>query len=562
MLDFDFNAVLDALLSDLPFDLYWYDKTSTGGSVCSGYGIGASGNSQDGFYLYLSTTPILTMYVSVNYAVNKEQYKTTEVDSSKIATVNTAITNAQSIANAHKNEELVTMLTSYKNEICNLVDYDHDAIAAPKAPYGDPWQLIHVFDGVSSTKVVCEGYSKAFKYLCDLSGMTNATCLIATGTMAGGTGAGGHMWNVINMDDNRSYMIDVTNCDIGAAGYPDKLFLKVPASGSYSTSYVFSTGSSSNITYTYDEDTIATIPEKYLTLSTTAYTGPINSDDLNRVMSSSVTFNGEIGLNFYLKIPDAVVGNGVITILNGANGEKKKTLLLSDKDTSGRYKLTYLLNSIQMNTNVSLVLKNTNGDILDLYNSKNAQFENNIFNYSVLKYLQVLEIMDNENYSNLAKAMKNYGAYAELFFIGSTAIPHTNPTSVTADELVEYKMNKNGTISDDINVTGMSLIFDDKTDAKVFFTASNGLNGHTFVLDGVNVTPVFNGTKYFIKVNSVPSNRLKETHTLIIDDYVVTFSAMTYAYSVLNYSGSSEYLISLCRALYDYSNAAEKCFGT
>lgn len=30
----------------------------------------------------------------------------------------------------------------------------------------DPWQLIHVFDGDTTTNVVCEGCSKAFVYTC------------------------------------------------------------------------------------------------------------------------------------------------------------------------------------------------------------------------------------------------------------------------------------------------------------------------------------------------------------------------------------------------------------
>ena len=34
-------------------------------------------------------------------------------------------------------------------------------------PYGDPWQLIYVFDDDPDTNVVCEGYAKAFKYEAD-----------------------------------------------------------------------------------------------------------------------------------------------------------------------------------------------------------------------------------------------------------------------------------------------------------------------------------------------------------------------------------------------------------
>ena len=57
----------------------------------------------------------------------------------------------------------------FKNEICNLVDYNNAAAdSSTQTAYGDPWQMIWVFDENAETKVVCEGYSKAFQYLCDL----------------------------------------------------------------------------------------------------------------------------------------------------------------------------------------------------------------------------------------------------------------------------------------------------------------------------------------------------------------------------------------------------------
>ena len=49
--------------------------------------------------------------------------------------------------------------------------------------------------------MVCEGYSKAFKYLCDLSQFDgDVVCRIATGAM----GAGPHMWNVSRWGTERT----------------------------------------------------------------------------------------------------------------------------------------------------------------------------------------------------------------------------------------------------------------------------------------------------------------------------------------------------------------------
>ena len=110
---------------------------------------------------------------------------------------------------------------AYKEYICAQTAYDHNAADDKTTPYGNPWQLISVFDGDSGTNVVCEGYSKAFQYLCDLSKLD---CISVSGVMAGGTGAGGHMWNVVALKGN-NYLVDVTNCDTGTVGAPDRLFL-------------------------------------------------------------------------------------------------------------------------------------------------------------------------------------------------------------------------------------------------------------------------------------------------------------------------------------------------
>ena len=37
-------------------------------------------------------------------------------------------------------------MESYKEEICDLTSYNYDAVK-PGVAYGDPWQMIYVFDG-------------------------------------------------------------------------------------------------------------------------------------------------------------------------------------------------------------------------------------------------------------------------------------------------------------------------------------------------------------------------------------------------------------------------------
>ena len=203
---FSLNNILNALLNDCPFDLYWFDKTQ---GVAMGYKVSSNGYSATIFDIKF------TFAVSENYRTgdNTVTYDVGKVTIAReTAAQVVAVNGAKTAANK---------LKAYKEYICNAVSYNYAAVNNNSTPYGDPWQLIYVFDGDSTTNVVCEGYAKAFQYLCDLGGLD---CISVSGIMSGGTGSGGHMWNVVTLG-GRKYLVDVTNCDSGTAGAPDLLFL-------------------------------------------------------------------------------------------------------------------------------------------------------------------------------------------------------------------------------------------------------------------------------------------------------------------------------------------------
>ena len=167
-------------------------------------------------------------------------------------------------------------LDAYRKYITDAVSYNDDAAATTyTGGYGDPWQLIYVFDGDSTTNVVCEGYAKAFQYLCDLttSFTGDVTCALVTGNMAGGTGAGRHMWNVVHMEEGKNYLVDVTNCDEDTVGAPKQLFLW-GGTGTVADGYTFISESGQTVNYTYDKETLDNYEEAGLKLSALAYTPP------------------------------------------------------------------------------------------------------------------------------------------------------------------------------------------------------------------------------------------------------------------------------------------------
>ena len=197
--DWDITNVSKALLADCAYELYWYDKTQ-GVSVPS-YTIAppASGGTATQSYT-------VKFYVAKAYsAANAVK---TYVTRSDLSAVNAAVSKAGNIVTTYAGKSDDEKLDGYFAEIRTLVDYNYDALAEGTL-YGDPWQMIYVFDNDPTTKVVCEGYAKAFQYLCEKSS-PQIKCYNVTGKMNGGD----HMWNVVEQGGTR-YLVDVTNCDDG-----------------------------------------------------------------------------------------------------------------------------------------------------------------------------------------------------------------------------------------------------------------------------------------------------------------------------------------------------------
>ena len=266
------DALLQRLLSEMPYELYWFDKTE-GMRTSYEYMTELVGEN------LVVENPVISMTVSKDYAVGNAE-GTYVVDTARTtAKVNAAVSNAKALVAGKASLNDYNKLDAYRKYITDAVSYNDDAAATTYAGgYGDPWQLIYVFDGDSTTNVVCEGYAKAFQYLCDLTANAGGfkdesiSSALVTGMMTGGTGAGRHMWNVVTID-NKNYLVDVTNCDEDTVGAPKQLFLwggtRTVADG-----YTFTSESGQTVNYTYDKETLDNYEEAGLALSASAYKPP------------------------------------------------------------------------------------------------------------------------------------------------------------------------------------------------------------------------------------------------------------------------------------------------
>ena len=262
---FNLDALMQRMLSEMPYELYWFDKTE---GIGMSYGVSLSGEILTVKNLKLS------MYISQAYAKINEggaTYDPLTADTAKTSAAKRAAENATQVVAANTAKSDHEKLKAYLDYIKDAVSYNNEAANNNATPYGDPWQIIYVFDNNHLTNVVCEGYAKAFKHLCDLSSFSESDlfCSLVTGTMTVGTSAGPHMWNIVTIG-GRNYLVDVTNRYADTVGVPDKLFLCGAAENEPGKKYTATAGSQS-IVYEYDADTLSDYASSDLKLEEMPY---------------------------------------------------------------------------------------------------------------------------------------------------------------------------------------------------------------------------------------------------------------------------------------------------
>ena len=274
--DVNHDALLSKLLANMPYELYWFDKTN---GMAISYGIEADENTVTIPYIAVGFCVADAYRDTTKYAVNEKGETIldeannpvpdyTAVDTAKTGAAKTAAVTAAQVVAENQGKGAYSKLVAYREYITKAVDYNFAAADENNGyAYGDPWQLIYVFDGDPKTNVVCEGYSKAFKYLCDLTWTGSdpeVVCYLPTGTMDGGA----HMWNIVSIG-GVNYLTDITNCDSGTIGAPDQLFL-CGVRGGVDSGYIADLTGNTTTVYFYDDETLA-LYDKELVLSAAKY---------------------------------------------------------------------------------------------------------------------------------------------------------------------------------------------------------------------------------------------------------------------------------------------------
>jgi len=196
------KSIMEAISADCIYELYWWDGWYT--LYESVYFI-----SFLNYDLEFSEEACWGLWMPIYDSCLGDAEDFYSFDTTKLQNAKQAVKNAHAIVDKYASESDYVKLYAYAKTICDYVDYDYEVYEG-KAPGIRAGDMVPVFDGDENTKAICEGYTQAFQYLCDMSHFDNAECYNTSGLTEN---AEAHAWNTVRMEDGKSYLVDVTWMD-------------------------------------------------------------------------------------------------------------------------------------------------------------------------------------------------------------------------------------------------------------------------------------------------------------------------------------------------------------
>ena len=290
------------------------------------------------------------------------------------------------------------------------------------------------------------------------------------------------------------------------------------------------------------------------------------------VYGSSLSLKGDIGLNFFLIVPNELQEDaGAYVMLNDT-----KYLIsgASTREVDGTklYQFSVKLSAKQMTEKVELNVFTGDDVKVTLVNHTTGENVTETgYLYSVQDYVDKVHANStDEKLIALVDAMLDYGALAQINFNYNTGnIPEVkaNLDEVTADTLAMYQEKVTVGAVPGLTYYGTSLVTESTTEINVYFTPDEGseLADFTFKVGTKVYTPVEKDGMWMIKIPNIAAKDLDKSYTVTVstaEGKVVTVKtcALSYAYKVVN-KGTDEALVNLVKGLYLYNQAANAYFG-
>ena len=277
---------------------------------------------------------------------------------------------------------------------------------------------------------------------------------------------------------------------------------------------------------------------------------------------TNATLDGNIGMNFFMRISDDTVANGEDVCMKfTVPGTAQQKVALSEatyNETQDAYVFTCNMAAKRMSEEITA----------QLFVGEEAVSE--AYSYTIEEYAR--EIIGGD-YTKAEKAlaqnMLHYGAYSQLYLnhnpsvLPNVGLETLDMSSVTKDDI---DVSKNVlTIAGLGSIVASNLSLKSETTLKMYFAPIEGVENLTFTYGNETLTTsdytYTDGSQWIcIAITNIAANELDDTLEIGVTDGTNTgtlkYSALTYGYNVLNMTSPKETLSNLVKALYYYNASA------
>lgn len=174
------------------------------------------------------------------------------------------------------------------------------------------------------------------------------------------------------------------------------------------------------------------------------------------------------------------------------------------------------------------------------------------------KYIFDHSSMYSSEIVQIANTMMNYGYYALTHFNGGIQSSNAGVKAVadkmeavTAENLAGFEKKTSGKLPKGITYHGSSLLLKSNTTVRHYFKVASGTDVSAYKFDGQK------DGYYYKEISEISARNLGVAQNVKIGDYTISYSPMSYAYSVLSSKNVSGSLKNVVKALYLYEQAAK-----
>ncbi len=567
------RAVYDAFDRDHP-EVFWLNgKTMLGNSIEYTYRGSSSGTASfiQNIYFYIKDN---------DFDVRADKYQDVDTISLQIANRNSMV--ATILAGVSPDADTYTKVAYFNKWLtennCYNSSSDLNSIAH------DCRECISALGGSSGAAgPVCEGYSRAFKVLCDAAGIN---CTLANGYSYSDNTDNtpeNHMWSCVE-DNGKWYAVDVTwndplvngiNSVVSGCEREDYLMV-----GSETMIDGMQFGKSHVTVNVLSENGTAFTNQPVLETGSYSESAITSSDDITlydqqildeMLLGYSMSLDGNMNVKFYFKCNEYLAANqNVYIMFTLPNGTNKKIFVkdaLRD-ETMDAYIFTCEIAAREMSGEIKAQMFMEDG------------IKGNEYTYSVKQYAEYI-INNADTYGadvvNLAVAMLNYGANAQMYFETADKDKPANEMLTEAQKndgiaavLNDYNMLNDYIIEnapdDTIGIFTMArLEMESELALEVYFKPADGISIDSLIFtcnDELISPDAAAGEEYLLKIDDVKVYKPDAVYIFEVKCAEKTFtwvySPMIFCYNVLsdNTGATSKELKSLVAALYCYWDKA------